>query len=450
MSKKRLDRRMFLRGAGGIALALPFLDVFRSTTAQSAPLPAPKRFVVFFSANGTITDEWTPDGIEESFSLRKILSPLEGHKDQLIVLSGVDGASAKADSGNGHARGMAHLLTATEMIPDPGLDTGFGAIGYAGGISVDQAIAAEIGQSTKFASLELGVQAANTYGAHPYSRMIYAGKQQPLPAEDDPQAAYERLFADLGVDPSSLAKLSAQRKSVLDFVLDDFKSLENRVGGDDRTRLDAHATAVRAIEKQIDALGAPVGAGCKPPDLGEVPSLSKSSSFPAIGQLQMDILAMALACDLTRVASLQWSSAQSGVYHSWAGVDSSHHGLSHEGESNADAKNQLVAINQWYASQLAYLADKLASLPEGTGSVLDNCVVLWTSEVAVGNTHSYSNLPLVLVGKCGGALRTGRHVDAGGRSHNDLFVTLMKAAGAGATTFGDPAFNAGPIDSLLA
>jgi hypothetical protein len=159
---------------------------------------------------------------------------------------------------------------------------------------------------------------------------------------------------------------------------------------------------------------------------------------------------MALACDLTRVASLQWSSAQSGITHTWAAASAGHHTLSHEGTSDTDAKNQLIGIDNWYAKQLAYLADKLDSLPEGEGSVLDNTVVLWTSEVAVGNTHSFLSLPLVLVGSAGGALRTGQHFDAGGRSHNDLLVTLMNAVGATATSFGDDVYNTGPIDGLLA
>jgi hypothetical protein len=449
MSTKRFDRRLFLRGAGGIALALPFLDMFRSSTAASAPLAAPKRFVVMFSANGTIREEWTPDGTEQNFTLRKILSPLEAHKQKLLVLSGVDAVSAQHDGGNGHARGMAHLLTGIDMVPDPGLDTGFGAVGYAGGISVDQAIAAKIGGETKLPSLELGVQSAKTYGAHPYSRMVYAAKQQPLPAEDDPKKAFERIFADLGVDPQKLAVVSAQRKSVLDFVLEDFKSLEGRVGGSDKIRLDAHATAVRSIEKQIEALGAPVGAGCVVPDLGDAPDPAKQANYPAVGKLQMDILAMALACDLTRVATLMWSSGQSGVSHPWVEAGG-HHGLSHEGESNAEAINQLVSINRWYATQLAYLAEKLDGLPEGDGSVLDNSVILWTSEVAVGNTHSYSGIPMVLVGSAGGALRTGRHVVLQKRSHNDLFVTLMNSVGASTSTFGDPEFNEGQIETLLA
>lgn len=450
MTLPKLNRRRFLRGAGGIAIALPLLDAFRVKPARGNTPAAPKRFVVFFSANGTIHGEWTPKGTESSPTFGKILAPLSAHQARLLVLSGVDVKTAAADKGNGHARGMGHMLTGVKMIPDPGLDTGFGAIGYAGGISIDQAIAQAVGAETKYKSLEFGVRTAEPYGAHPYSRMVYAGPQKPIPAEDSPRKAFDRLFGDVGADPTAIAKVHAQRKSVLDFVSQDFKALDNQVSSDDRVRLEAHANSIREIEKQLDAVGTPIGASCAPKDPGNVPDPLKHDNFPLIGKLQMDILAMALACDLTRVGSLQWSSAQSGMRHTWAGVSNSHHGISHEGNSNGAAQNDLVAINTWYAKQLAYLADALAAMPEGQSTVLDNSVLMWTTEVAVGNTHSYKNLPYVLVGGCGGALKTGRHVTLSGRSHCDLFVTLQQAMGMTSNTFGDPSFNSGPIESLLA
>ncbi len=178
----------------------------------------------------------------------------------------------------------------------------------------------------------------------------------------------------------------------------------------------------------------------------------KTSNFAKVGKIQMDLLSMALTCDLTRVASLQWSTAQSGIRHTQVGADKSHHGLSHEGESNSQARTNLIDIGNWYSKQLAYLADSLSEIDEGGVSLLDSTVIVSVTEISYGfgNKHTYDNMPYVLIGGCGGALKTGRWVDVGGRAHNDLFVTLMKAMDVSGDTFGNPTLNKGPLTTLLA
>src|SRR5262249_40074681 len=187
---------------------------------------------------------------------------------------------------------------------------------------------------------------------------------------------------------------------------------------------------------------------CQRPDLGTPIDHRLNDNFPVVGRLQMDLLAMAFACDLTRVASLQWSSSVSGTVHTWVGVNRDHHGLSHESDGNADAQEQLVRINRWYAEQLAYLIAKLKQIPEGQGTAFDNTVIVWSNELAKGNAHSHAPLPVVLAGSAGGVFRTGRFLTYDYAYHNDLLIALLNAFGVATTTFGNPSWCRGPLPNL--
>ena len=157
---------------------------------------------------------------------------------------------------------------------------------------------------------------------------------------------------------------------------------------------------------------------------------------------------MALTCDITRVSSLQWSTAQSGVRFSWLGQSNSHHSLSHEADNDPASRAQLTAINNWYAEQFAYLLGKLAAQPELDGSLLDNTVVLWVNEQGNGDTHSKTEIPFVLAGNYAGQLDTGRWLQYTDRSHNDLYVALLNLFGNDALSFGNPQVNGGPLENL--
>jgi hypothetical protein len=177
------------------------------------------------------------------------------------------------------------------------------------------------------------------------------------------------------------------------------------------------------------------------------------ANMPAIGKLQMDLAAAALACDLTRVLSLQWTYAESNQSFPHLGFTDFHHVMSHAGDSDAAAQEKLTKINVWYAEQFAYLLGKLASYPEEGGTLLDNTAVLWCNEVGKGNNHAHRDLPFLLAGSCGGYFRTGRFVDymaggAAGHPHNNLLVSLAQAMGLPDTTFGDPAYSTGPLPGL--
>jgi Protein of unknown function (DUF1552) len=449
MRFKPLNRRTFLRGLGGAAISLPFLNAMETKQVIAAPFP--KRLVIFFSANGTIPGNWIPSGGEGDFTLSPILAPLEPHKQELLVLQGLDNEAAHHGPGDGHQTGMGCMLTGTELLQGTEFCEGdcsdpTKTVGWGGGPSVDQVVAAQVGQESKFSSLEFGVQVQSS---SIWSRMSYLAADQPLPPEDDPQAGFDRIFGELGADPFGLAKLRAQRHSVLDSVISDYETLNKRVGSEDKKKLDNHLTAIREIEKRLDA-GGQLGGSCQLPDLGgPVNDIYANDNFPAMGRLQMDLLVMSLACNLTRVASIQWSTSVSNKVFSWLGIPDGHHDLSHNGDTDAVSQGKITQINTWYAEQFAYLVAAMKAVPEGDGTMLDNTVIMWCNELGVGNSHTRRDMPFVLAGSCGGYFKTGRFLQYDDTErHNNLLLSLCHAMDVNETTFGNPAYCTGPLSKL--
>jgi Protein of unknown function (DUF1552) len=440
--RRALGRRTLLRGALGAALGLPWLETMAPRGAR-AQTNLPKRFVVMFSPNGTLPDLWTPSGGETDFTLSTILSPLAEHRDDLVILQGLDQQGA---GGDGHQNGIGGMLTGAALNPGP-----FGGVqappaGWAAGPSVDQRIADAIGGETKLPSLELGVQVGS---ADNWGRMCYRASNQPLPPEDDPAAVYARVFADLHTDPAVLARQRTRRKSMLDAVMGEYERLQASLGSADRQRLDAHLSAVRDIELRLTRDATLGGAACADPVL-EAVDAQANDSFPDVGALQIDLLAMAFACDITRVASLQWSRSVSQTRFSWLGIEEAHHDLSHLGDDDLAGVDKVTRIDQWYASQFAELISKLKAIPEGDGSVFDNTLLVWCNELAKGNSHSRKDAPYVLAGSAGGVLQTARFLRYDGDyPHNDLLVSLLQIMGLPDTTFGNPDWCNGPLTGLV-
>jgi hypothetical protein len=435
-----------LRGLGGAAIALPWLEAMTPRRARAATGPT-KRFIVMFSANGTIPPAWTPapGASETDFTLSPILSPLEAHKPDLVVISGLE---QKGGGGDGHQTGMGGMLTGQMLNAGPFAGVGAAPAGWPMGPSVDQRIADALAVPTKLRSLELGVQvgAADNWG-----RMIYRAANQPLPPDDDPASIYARVFSDLHTDPAVLARLRRRRQSILDGVGAQFTRISARVGSADRQRLDAHLTAVREIESRLTTDLVVSNAACHDPVITSVPATA-NDSFPAVGALQMDLLTMALACDITRVASLQWSRSVSQTRFSWLSITEGHHDLSHRPDDDLGAVDKLTRINTWYAQQLASLISRLKTTPDGSGGTLfDNTLILWCNELAKGNTHGRAGAPYVLAGGVGGALRTGRFLRYDGQSlpHNNLLVSILNAMDVPDRTFGKPDWCTGPLTGLL-
>lgn len=452
MKPFRISRRAMLRGAGGIAIGLPFLEVMtpleRRARAADAP---PKRFLVFFSPDGSIHENWVPKGTETDFTLSRILAPLEAHKQQLVILDGIENkvGGYSAHPGDDHMKGMGTMLTGIGLLDGTTQGGAGDPAGLAGGISVDQAIANTISTGTKFKSLELGVQAGSSGTVWGYT--AYAGSNQPLPPDNNPSSVFNRVFSSVGADTTAITKTQAERKSVLDAVQQSYGRLNPRLGKSDRAKLDEHLTNIRDLETRLTAAGAGGAACAKPGDPGKL-DYKSNANFPMVGKLQMDLMKMALACDLTRVGTIQWEQSVGNVRFTWVdpAITRGHHDMSHDGDSSTDTIEQLTLINIWYAQQLAYLLDALKSTKETDGStMLDNTLLVWCNELARGNAHSHDQMPYLLAGGAGGALRTGRFLTYKPRpSHNNLLVSCMNLMGVPGTTFGDPAFCTGPLANL--
>jgi hypothetical protein len=457
MKMPRFNRRQLLRSGLAATATIPLLNADR-VWGQAGTAP-PRRLVIFYTPNGTIGPEWRPKGGETSFTFGRILTPLEKFRSKLLVLGGVNMALADSGFGSHHTRGMGGLLTGRPILSGNFESAGPPTAGWAAGISIDQHIAKTLVPPTPFKTLELGVQVVD---AEVRGRLSYLGASQPVPPIESPWDAFDRIFAGVmpGTPPgapSTADRLRARRKHVLDLVTEDITAVRGRLGAEDRIKLDAHLTSVRDIAQRL-ATPAPLptsapGGFCIKPQLGPGLDPKVPANMPAVGRLQMDIAAAALACDLTRVVTLQWTHAESNQTFPWLGITGQHHVLSHAGDTDAAAQESLTKINVWYAEQFAYLLDKLANVSEAGGTLLDNTVVVWCIEVGKGNNHAHRDLPFVLAGSCGGQLRTGRFVDymangAAGRPHNDLLVSLARAMGTQDTTFGDPAHVTGPLPGL--
>lgn len=439
----RVSRRKVLYGAFGAAFALPWLEAFAPQGAR-ADQERPKRFIVLFSPNGSLPGVTAESEPGSRFELTPVLAPLAEHRSDLVV---IEGLNQQGGGGDQHQNGMGGFLTGTPLNAGT-----FGGVqappaGWASGPSIDQRLAEIIGQETKLASLELGVQVGP---ADNWGRMSYRASNQPVPPEDDPAAVYARVFADLHTDPQVLEQLRSRQRSILDAVHGEYQRMSRKLGQADRQRLEAHATAVREIELRLSRPPIAGGAACRDPALAQVPDHLANDEYPAISALQLDLLVMALACDITRVASLQWSRSVSQTRFTWLGIQEGHHDLSHLDDDDEVAVDKLTRINAWYAGELARLITKLKEIPDGEGTLFDSTLILWGNELAKGNTHSRENARYVLAGSGGGAIPTGRLVRYAGRPHNDLLVTLLNAMGVPDRSFGRPEWNQGPLPDLLA
>jgi hypothetical protein len=449
MKPVRISRRAVLRGAGGVAIGLPLLEIMSpfGRAARAATAAAPKRFIVFFSPDGSIHENWVPTGTESAFTLSRILAPLEPNKAKVVVLDGLENkvGGYSARPGDDHMKGMGTMLTGVGLLPGTTQGGAGDPAGLAGGISVDQTVANTISGGTKFRSLELGVQSGS--GGTVWGYSSYTGANQPLPPDNNPASVFNRVFAPLaGNDPALLQK-QAERRSILDAVKQSYTKLNPKLGAADKAKLDAHLTNIRDLEARLTAT---TTSACVKP-AAPVIDYKANASFPAVGKLQMDLLVMALKCDLTRVASLQWEQSVGNVRFTWVDptLTRGHHDLSHDGDTVTDTIEMLTKINIWYAEQFNYLLTALDAAKEADGSsVLDNTLVLWVNELARGNAHSHDNMPYVLAGGAGGALRGGRFLTYNRVSHNNLLVSCMNMMGVAGNTFGDPTFCTGPLANL--
>jgi Protein of unknown function (DUF1552) len=439
-----VNRRTILRGVAGSAIALPWLESFAGRTAMAAS--PPKRFAVHFHGAGTYRPQWKPTGTETQFTLPYILEPLIPFQKEIVVIdglvlaSGVDGKLV-----GGHGQGMAGMLTGHYAT------TGnMCGLGYGQGISLDQVVASKIGSTTKVRSLLLGAD-RESRNAGVFEAMSYSAPGKTIPTDADPFNVFKRLFSDFNTDTTALDNLREQRRSILDVVANSYAQMASQVSRDDKHKVDAHLTAIRGIENRLDALGNAT-AGCEKPNLGAPFDVSKQASFPQTIKLQMDLMVMALACDLTRVATLQCGDAVFDMRYPWLGIaDDWIHNLTHAGDSDAASWQRVAKIKRWHEEQFAYLLSKMREVREGDGTLLDNTLVLNISELGKGNTHSAENVPIVLAGARALGLKTGRFLSFDPREkmlHSNLLLSILKLFDPTATTFGHAPWCSGPLRGL--
>jgi len=401
-------------GAGLSLLAAPFLKAH----AQQS-LPQARRLILFFSPNGTAhrSNRWRPTATADGFTTAAgcILEPLLPHRASVMPVSGLFFPDA-----TNHEGGMRAMLTAGG--PD----------------SVDQYVAARIGGGSRFRSLSFGVQ-TSAWGANSQTRMSYADGQLVHP-EDSPTNAFARLFGAVVGGPTELAKLRRRRQSILDAVRGDLGAMRSRLGAEQSVKLDAHLTALRSMEIGLDA-PQPTGSGCTTPVLSM--NSQDPSNFPAIALAQLDLMVAALACDMTRVTTIQLAHTVSPLVPTWLGSTLSHHELSHRGD------DEFVKAERWFAETFGQLLTRLAARedPAGGGSLLDTSAVVWVKELGDGGLHTCEDVPFVLAGKAGGRWRPGRFVARPPTPHNQLLTELCQAMGLTNTTFHD-ARHPGTLEGL--
>jgi len=437
-----IPRRTFLRGLG-TAVALPLLDAMMPTRVFAAGASAgqtPIRMAFLFVPNGMHMPDWTPAREGPNFDFPKILQALRPVKRDLLVLSGLthDKGRGNGDGPGDHARSAGVFLTGVQPLKSEGAEV-------RAGVSVDQKVAKQIGHLTRFPSLEIGTEKGRQSGkcdsgyACPYSNNIsWRDPATPMTKEVSPRAAFERLFAgDLGREVSERqARRRLFKKSILDFVLEDAHALSGKVGGRDRVKLDEYLSAVREIEQRIERAESEtsdrsiVVAGQAPPE--ETPS-----SYEEHIRLMGDVMILAFQADVTRVCTFMLANEGSNRSYRFIGVNEGHHTLSHH-QNDPVKLGKISNINEFHAKQFAYVVQKMKSTPEGDGSLLDNCMILYGAGISDGNRHNNENLPIVIAGKAGGTIRTGRHVRYDFETPmSNLFLSMMDRMGVHADTFGD-------------
>ena len=450
MTKKwLLPRRTFLRGLGTM-MALPMLEAMappRSVLGAAARTTAkgfPRRMAFIYVPNGIIMDEWKPRIVGADFDLPTILQPLKPVRDDLVVISGLahDKARANGDGAGDHARANATFLTGCQARKTAGADIRVG-------VSVDQIAAQKIGTRTRLPSLELSCDRGRQSGscdsgyscAYQYN-LSWKSESTPMSPEVDPRLVFERLFATGATAEvaENRARRTQYHKSILDFVREDASRLKRDLGATDQRKLDEYLTAVRELETRIE--NAEKFAAV-------LPNYDKPSGVPQEFtphlRLMYDLMALAFQTDTTRIATFLVSHDGSNRNYPSLGVTDGHHNLSHH-KGEAEPIQKLIKINRFHTGQFAYFLQKLKSIKEGEGTLLDNCMVVYGGGISDGNRHRHDDLPVILAGRGGGTIQPGRHIKLDRDvPMTNLYLSMLDRLGVSAERVGD---STGKLDGL--
>jgi hypothetical protein len=435
-----IPRRKFLRGVG-TAMALPLLDAMVPLSALAQSIGAkekPNRLAFVFVPNGMHMPAWTPATEGTEFVLPYTMEPLKNVREKLLVLTGLtqDKARPNGDGPGDHARSAAAWLTGCQPKKTSGADIKVG-------ISADQLAAQKVGSRTPFPSLEIGVERGAVAGdcdsgySCAYSSCIsWRGEATPVAKEVDPRLVFERLFASSDPYESAESRLRRQeyKKSILDFVMDDAKSLKRQLGTRDQRKLEEYFVSVREIEQRVEKSDQVAKqtrvAGVKEPERAP-------ADYREHIRLMADMMALAFQTDLTRISTFMLANEGSNRSYQLINIPDGHHDLSHHGR-NEDKQKKIQEINRFHVSQLAYLLEKLDSIKEGDGTLLDNSMVVYGGGISDGDRHNHDDLPILVAGRGAGTIKTGRHVvHPKNTPLNNLYLSLLDRMGVHAETLGD-------------
>jgi hypothetical protein len=413
----QLSRRRFLRGVSLtgalVRVGLPPLAAMFNTngTAYAAAVngskaagPIESRFLLWFNGNGIPERYWIPAETGPDYELTPCLAPLGPVRDYVHVISGIDNVAARlGGQGNGHFNALSGLMTGTPF-------TGRGA----GGPSIDQILAAKIGSKSRFPSLQVGV-ARESHGELAHRNMTWAGYERALPPEMIPHNLFDRLF---GMKNESWV---GRKKSVLDLVQEDVHALEPVLGEADKQRLDEHLASVRDLERAVASLPPDYGRNIKEPE-----DVADLTDYPKIAKIQSDLVVHALASGQTRVVAYMLTKCQSLTRFPWLGLagGNRHHDYTHNNAGTPEQQRVMRDICRWHAEEFSYMLQKMRSVPEGDGNLLDHTCAVYVHEHAEANPHKCNGLAILVAGGAGG-MKTGMHT----KSHNsigDVYLTISE------------------------
>lgn len=446
---KQISRRTVLRGLG-TAIALPWLEAMSASPALlAAPAgatgseaAAPLRMAFFYVPNGAHMADWTPKEVGSDFALPYILEPLSAYKDDLLVVSGLaqKNGAALGDGGGDHARALSTFLTGCHPFKTDGAN-------IRAGISVDQIAALKVGGQTRFPSLELGIDRGaqsgscdTGYSCAYSSNISWRTESTPMAKEVNPRLVFDRLFTSQNATgtAASRARRDFYKKSILDYVSEDAATLKGRLGISDQRKVEEYLTAVREIERRVD-LASNQNQNSKTG--GDFPQLARPSGVPREFQehvrLLSDLMVLAFQGDVTRISTFMFANEGSNRSYAFIDVPEGHHDLSHHG-NDPKKHEKIKKINRLHISQFAYVLNKLKAIKEGEGTLLDNSMIVYGSGISDGNRHNHNDLPVLVAGKAGGSIQTGRHMKVADNTPlNNLYLSLLDRMGTPVDQFGD-------------
>jgi hypothetical protein len=454
MSQKNwmIPRRTFLRGVGA-TLGLPLLDAMGrlvpaaspeaiASSAPSAQVQAPVRMACIYFPNGVWEKNWFPEKEGADYELPFALEPLARHKKDFLAFSKLD--KKHSHQGDGHYAKTANFLTGLPVRKTPGKDISVG------GVSIDQFAAQHVGKYTPLPSLELGIDpvVSGIDSVVGYTRLYgcyisWRNPSTPVAKEINPRFAYQRLFGVIQASKGSTAdaKKVQDNEALLDLVLEDANSLRRKLGRDDQYKLDEYLESVRDVERRLEFFSKPDPRDWKPE--AEAADLAAPKGAPGDHQehvrLMLDLMALAFRTDSTRVSSFMFANDVSGKNFGKLipGTEGGHHEFSHH-QNKAEKYEPYSKINRWHAEQLAYFLDKLKAVQEGERTLLDNSMVLFGSSFSDGNRHDPNNIPIILAGRAGGKIKSGRHIMCEKNTPLcNLYVPMLDAMGTPVESFGD-------------